>query len=197
DLRRLVHPPADLLLRQLLDLEAIGHVVEHAHVRIERVVLEHHRDVPVGRLQVVHHPRADRDLAGGHLLQAGDHPQQRGLAAAGWTDDHDELAVADLCAHAVDDLQGLGAAAVFLDDVAKRYRCHVYFSVSTRPLTNHFCIASTTMVGGTMARMAVAMTMFQSLPESPPLIMRMMPITTGYMLSSVAISSGHRYWFHP
>ena len=53
------------------------------------------------------------------------------------------------------------------------------------------------MVGGTMARIAVAMTMFHSLPESPPLIMRLMPITTGYMLSSVAISSGQRYWFQP
>ena len=41
------------------------------------------------------------------------------------------------------------------------------------------------------------MMMFQSLAASPPLIMRLMPMTTGYMLSSVVTSSGHRYWFQP
>ena len=35
------------------------------------------------------------------------------------------------------------------------------------------------------------------LAASPPEIMRLMPITTGYMSSLVVISSGHRYWFQP
>ena len=48
-----------------------------------------------------------------------------------------------------------------------------------------------------MARMAVAMTMFHSVCASPPEIICLMPITTGYMLSSVVTSSGHRYWFQP
>ena len=47
---------------------------------------------------------ADQDLAGGDLLQAGDHAQQRGLAAAGGTDQDDELAVVDGYVHAVDHL---------------------------------------------------------------------------------------------
>ena len=35
----------------------------HRHVRVERVVLEHHGDVPILGLEVVDDPAADRDLA--------------------------------------------------------------------------------------------------------------------------------------
>ena len=49
-----------------------------------------------------------------------------------------------------------------------------------------------------MARMAVAMTTFQSMAASPPPeIMRLMPITMGAMSSVVVTSKGHRYWFQP
>ena len=48
-----------------------------------------------------------------------------------------------------------------------------------------------------MANMAVAITIFHSVWASPPEIMRLMPMTTGYMLSLVVTSKGHRYWFHP
>ena len=53
------------------------------------------------------------DLAARDHLEAGDHPQQRGLAAARGADEHDELAVLDVDADAVHDLHG----AVALDDV--------------------------------------------------------------------------------
>ena len=39
----------DRRLRLVAQLEAEGHVVAHRHVRIERVVLEHHRDVAILR----------------------------------------------------------------------------------------------------------------------------------------------------
>ena len=39
---------------------------------------------------------ADQDLAVTDLLEPGDHPQRRRLAAAGRADEHHELAVADL-----------------------------------------------------------------------------------------------------
>ena len=62
---------------------------------------------------------------------------------------------------------------------------------------NQRCIRSTTIAGGIIARMAVAMIRFHSLAASPPPIMRLMPMTIGYMSSLVVISSGHRYWFQP
>ena len=82
DARRLVHPALDLVLWELPQLQAERHVVEHAHVRIERIVLEHHGDVAVTRRHIVHDVAADPDFAIGDLLEAGDHAQRRGLAAA-------------------------------------------------------------------------------------------------------------------
>ena len=72
-----------------------------------------------------------------------------------------------------------------------------YDDSRTSSYSNQRCISITTSAGGIMASTAVAMTMFQSVAASPPLIMRLMPITTGYMVSSVVTSSGHRYWFQP
>src|SRR4029078_8547506 len=105
----------------------------------------------------------------------------------------DELAVGDLHFHAVDDLQLAGVAPAH---VLERNGGH-YFSVSTRPLTHHFCISITTSAGGSIARIAVAMIRFHSLAKSLPTIMRLIPITVVYMDSSVLISGGHRYWFQP
>ena len=59
------------------------------------VALEHHAEAAVARLEVVDHLSVDADLAGGRILEAGDHAQRRGLAAAGWPDEHDEFAVLD------------------------------------------------------------------------------------------------------
>jgi hypothetical protein len=64
-------------------------------VRVERVVLEHHRDVALLGRNAVDDAVADADLAPADLLEAGDHPQQRRLAAARRTDEHAELAVRD------------------------------------------------------------------------------------------------------
>ena len=54
-----------------------------------------------------------------------------------------------------------------------------HFSVSTRPLTNQRCIRITTTAGGSIARIAVAITRCHSIVASPPpAIIRLMPITT-------------------
>ncbi len=45
---------------------------------------------------------ADQDLAVADLLEPGDHPQQRRLAAARWADQHRELAVGDVDVDAMD-----------------------------------------------------------------------------------------------
>jgi hypothetical protein len=67
-----------------------------------------------------------------------------------------------------------------------------HFSVSTSPLTNHRCINITTKAGGNIAKIAVAITRFHSVAESPPAIMRLMPITVVYIDSSVVTNNGHK-----
>ena len=108
-------------LRHLAQLQAEAEVVAHRHVRVERVVLEHHRDVALARLHVGDVGVADRDRAVGDLLEAGDHPQQRRLAAAGRADQHHELAVRDLERDLVD---GLDAAGIDLRDRCESDAAH-------------------------------------------------------------------------
>ena len=90
-------------------------------MRIERVILEHHGDVALGRLDLVDDAPADVDVAAGDGLEPRHHPQQRGLAAAGGADQHAELAVADL---EVDPLDGLDAPGIGLVHVAQRDVSH-------------------------------------------------------------------------
>ena len=59
------------------------------------MALEHHAEAAVARLQVVDHAPVDTDFAGCRILEAGDHAQRRGLAAAGRADENDEFAVLD------------------------------------------------------------------------------------------------------
>src|SRR5216683_3948046 len=96
------------LLRALLPhAQAIGHVVEHRHVRPHGVGLEHHahtallgRDgTALGR--VVHRLAVDGDAAAARLLQPGDGAQGRGLAAARRAQQGEMLAASDREADAV------------------------------------------------------------------------------------------------
>jgi hypothetical protein len=84
-----------------------GDVLAHRHRGIERVGLEHHGDVPILWRDVVDDAPADLDGAGALALEAGDDVEQRRLTAAGWPDQHGELALADLEANS---LQHLGGA---------------------------------------------------------------------------------------
>lgn len=65
-------------------------------MRVEGVVLEHHRDVPVLGLDVGDVAVTDQDAAGVDVLQAGEHPQRGGLTATGGADEHEKLAVGDV-----------------------------------------------------------------------------------------------------
>ena len=71
-------------------------------MRVERVALEHHRDVAVLGLDVVDDPVADPDRALGRILEPGDHAQRGGLPAARRAEQHEELAVVDLEREVVD-----------------------------------------------------------------------------------------------
>ena len=115
-----IHPLADHGLVRLAQPQAEAHVLAHRHVRVEGVVLKHHGDVAGLRRHVVHHLIADRDLAVVDVLEAGDHPEQRRLAAARRADQDQELAVLDVDRDAVDHSRIVEG----LVDLADRYRCH-------------------------------------------------------------------------
>ena len=70
------------------------HVVQRGHVRPQRVVLEHHRQVTLlgGHMRTVgrHGPSADGDQPAVDSLDAGQAPQQRRLAGPGRTEQHEE-----------------------------------------------------------------------------------------------------------
>src|SRR5262245_7417435 len=93
--RRATDGGRDLRVRHAAILQPEGQVVAHAHVLIERVILEYHRDVAVLRLKVVHDPPADGDGAAADFLEAGDHAQRRRFAATRWAYQHAKLAIFD------------------------------------------------------------------------------------------------------
>ena len=84
-----------LARRHLLGPQPERHVVEHGHVGEQRVLLEHRVDVALVGRHVRHVGTLEHDLATGRLLEAGDHLQQRGLAAARWPEEREELAPRD------------------------------------------------------------------------------------------------------
>ena len=94
--RRLLHPLVDLGLAELRQLQGVADVPAHGQVRVQRIALEHHGDVPVLRRGVGHVAPADRDLTLGHLLETRHHAQEGGLAAAGGAHEHEQLAVGDV-----------------------------------------------------------------------------------------------------
>jgi len=79
----------------------------------QRVVLEDGVDVALVGRQPGHVLALEFDEAGGRRLEPADHPEGRGLAAAGWPEQGEELPGLDLEIDVVDD-HGL---AVALDDI--------------------------------------------------------------------------------
>ena len=113
--------PVDLVLRHLSQPQAECDVVVDSQVRIERVALEHHRDVAVSRGDVVDDPIPDADHAFTDAFEPGDHSQSSRLATSRRADEHHELSVADLETHARD---GARAVGVDLADSLESHGCH-------------------------------------------------------------------------
>ena len=90
------------------------------HVRVERVILKDHREIPVFGGRLVDALVIDPNLAVRHVFQARDHAQDRALAAAGGTDEHGEFSVGDVEIDAVHDLH----VTVTLAHSLERKRCH-------------------------------------------------------------------------
>ena len=92
---RIVDAAIDLGSGEPAELEAEREVLGDRHVRVERVVLEDHRDIAVLGGDVVDDTLADQDRPVADLLESRHHPERRRLAAAGWADEHHELALCD------------------------------------------------------------------------------------------------------
>ena len=119
--RRVGDALLDVGLRDLSELEPERHIVADGHVRIERVALEHHRDVAILGRDVVDDAVADAEGAIADLLETGDHPKIGGLATARWSDEHHELAIGDLEVEIMD----RGHVTVFLGDMVERNGRHI------------------------------------------------------------------------
>ena len=65
-------------------------------MRIQRVVLKHHREIAPLGWYLGHILPVDQDSAAGRHLEPGDDPQHGGLAAARRPDERKTLAVADV-----------------------------------------------------------------------------------------------------
>src|SRR5262249_46278033 len=106
-----------------------GHVLEHGHVRIERVVLEHHGDVAVLRRHIVDDIAADQDVPVGDVLETRDHAQRRRYAAARPAYQNHELMVRDIKNDATYRLDHV----IALDDLAQLDFRHGFLARALNP----------------------------------------------------------------
>ena len=83
----LAHALRPLRRRHPLHAQPELDVLPDRLVREQRMGLEHHAEPAVARLEVVDHAPVDADRARARVLEAGDHAQRRGLAAAGRADE--------------------------------------------------------------------------------------------------------------
>ena len=83
-----------------------GHVFIDGHVGKDGVVLEHHGQPAVLRLQPQHAAPADAHVAGRGALQPRDDAQKRGLAAAGGAEERDEFPLLHIQRHRLQRIHG-------------------------------------------------------------------------------------------
>ena len=104
---RRLDPAFGLVARQAGHLQPETDISAHAHVRVERVGLEHHREAALGRRHADDVHAVDQDAAAAHVLEPGNQAQQRGLAASRGTDKDNERPVGDIEVGTFDD--GVGS----------------------------------------------------------------------------------------
>ena len=121
-LGRLAHPPVDLGARCLALPQTVSQIAVDRHVRVQRVVLEHHRDVALTGRQAVDDGAADADLARRRLVEPGEQSQRGALPAPRRPDEDQELPVGH---GQVETLEGDDVARVTPRDVTELDFCHV------------------------------------------------------------------------
>ena len=105
----------DLVLGQLAQLQAVGHVVKDVVVREKRVALEHHGGVALVGGELVDGLAAKVNLSLVGALEAGDHAQDGGLAAAGRAKQGDKLAGLDVDVGVMDGVEVLTGLGVLVN----------------------------------------------------------------------------------
>eukprot|EP01133_Synstelium_polycarpum_P020280 gene20280-biopygen16633 len=94
-IERFLDPFVGFSLGDIAHLQAEADVLAHRHVRKQRIVLEHHAETAILRLQRVDALVIDEYAAARRGEQAGDAIERGGFAAAGGAEQSDELALAD------------------------------------------------------------------------------------------------------
>ncbi|MNG96391.1 hypothetical protein D3C79_554550 [compost metagenome] len=83
----------NLLFRQLAQLQTKRQVIFYRHMRIQRIVLEHHGNTTGFRGQVIHHAVANAHFTAANGFQPCQHPQRGRFGTAGRADNHHKLAI--------------------------------------------------------------------------------------------------------
>src|SRR4051812_5989204 len=126
-------------LRSLLstNLEAEGDVAGDAEMWEQRVALEHHADIALVWRDIGDGAAGQFDLPVVGLGQAGNHPQQRGLAAAGRAQQRHQFAAPDREVDTIEHRRGVKTFRDVADDEMRLVRCgaHVisFAQRSTQP----------------------------------------------------------------
>jgi hypothetical protein len=126
--RDLLDPPFELRRRNFADHQRIADIVGDRQMRIKRIGLEHHRDIAIFRQDVVHPLIAEIEVTRRHLLEPGDHPHGRRLAAAGRPEQHQEF----LVDHLEIEVRHSDEIAEILGDVIESHRCHGFSPLPRR-----------------------------------------------------------------
>ncbi len=84
--------------------QAKADVFRNRHMRVKRVVLEHHRNVAVLGRHVIDLGVANEKVAAGWGFKTGDHPQQGRFPAPRRADEHHQFAIPDIKINALDNL---------------------------------------------------------------------------------------------
>src|SRR6185369_7158949 len=152
--RGFLHREIYLDRRKLGHFQRKGDVFVHGHVGVERVALEYHGDVAVARIRGRDIPAVHVHAARRRRVQAGQNPQRRALARAGWAQQRKELAGLDVERHAFQRAE----LAVHFDDIFKTYltstghrRPPPLTAPTVRPLTMFFWAIMPRMTTGSIA----------------------------------------------
>ena len=139
DVEHFLGAPDGVRFVDLLGAQAERHVVEHRHVREQGVLLEHGVDVALMRRHIGDVAALEQNATTRRLFEAGDHLEQRRLAAARRSEQREELASpnreigsldgderAEFLAHGVedDDVVGLRRVPHWDASVVRLVRAH-------------------------------------------------------------------------